>query len=152
GPPAAFTQSDGVAFGPMNSNRNSLIQILSIAGVGPIFGPILGALYGPIAFLWIVIGAIFAGAVHDYLTGMISIRYGGDHLPSLASRFLGKSFSHVVNFFTVLLLLLVGTVFISAPAQMINDLIGGGDVGMFTLIVLAIFTYYIIATVLPIDK
>lgn len=151
-PTPAFTQADGVDFVPMNSNRNSLIQILNIAGVGPIFGPILGALYGPIAFLWIVIGAIFAGAVHDYLTGMISIRYGGDHLPSLASRFLGKSFSHVVNFFTVLLLLLVGTVFISAPAQMINDLIGGGDAGIFSLIVLAIFVYYIIATVLPIDK
>ena len=135
----------------MNSNRNSFIQILNIAGVGPIFGPILGALYGPIAFLWIVVGAIFAGAVHDYLTGMISIRYGGAHLPALASRFLGKSFSHVVNFFTVLLLLLVGTVFISAPAQMINELVGS-EVGAFTLVVLAIFGYYIVATVLPIDK
>lgn len=119
----AYTHADGVDFIPMNSNRNSLIQVLNIAGVGPIFGPILGALYGPVAFLWIVVGAIFAGAVHDYLTGMISMRYGGAHLPALASRFLGKSFSHVVNFFTVLLLLLVGTVFVSAPASMINDLI-----------------------------
>lgn len=147
----AYTHADGVDFIPMNSNRNSFIQILNIAGVGPIFGPILGALYGPIAFLWIVVGAIFAGAVHDYLTGMISLRHGGDHLPALASRFLGKSFSHVVNFFSVLLLLLVGTVFISAPAQMINDLIGN-DLGFFTIIVLAIFSYYIIATILPIDK
>lgn len=147
----AYTHADGVDFVPMDSNRNSLIQVLNIAGVGPIFGPILGALYGPVAFLWIVLGCIFAGAVHDYLTGMISIRYGGAHLPALASKFLGKSFSHVVNFFTVLLLLLVGTVFISAPASMIDDLIGK-DLNMFTLIVLAIFVYYIIATVLPIDK
>lgn len=147
----SYTHADGVDFVPMDSNRNSLIQVLNIAGVGPIFGPILGALYGPVAFLWIVLGCIFAGAVHDYLTGMISIRYGGAHLPALASKFLGKSFSHVVNFFTVLLLLLVGTVFISAPASMIDDLIGK-DLNMFTLIVLAIFVYYIIATVLPIDK
>jgi carbon starvation protein CstA len=147
----AYTQADGVDFVPMDSNRNSLIQVLNIAGVGPIFGPILGALYGPVAFLWIVLGCVFAGAVHDYLTGMISIRYGGAHLPALASKFLGKYFSHVVNFFTVLLLLLVGTVFISAPANMIDDLIGK-DLNMFTLIVLAIFAYYIVATVLPIDK
>ena len=147
----AYTNADGVDFIPMGSNRNSFIQILNIAGVGPIFGPILGALYEPIAFLWIVVGAIFAGAVHDYLTGMISIRHGGAHLPALASWFLGKSFSHVVNFFTVLLLLLVGTVFISAPAQMINELIGS-EIGAFTLIVLTIFGYYIVATLLPIDK
>ncbi|WP_286827819.1 carbon starvation CstA family protein, partial [Maribacter sp. UBA4516] len=85
----AHTMEDGVDFVPMNSNRNAFIQILNIAGVGPIFGPILGALYGPIAFIWIVLGSIFAGAVHDYLTGMISLRFGGAHLPALASRFLG---------------------------------------------------------------
>jgi len=147
----AYTHADGIDFVPMNSNRNSLIQVLNIAGVGPIFGPILGALYGPVAFIWIVVGAIFAGAVHDYLTGMISMRYGGAHLPALASRFLGKSFSHVVNFFTVLLLLLVGTVFVSAPASMINDLIGS-DLNVLTFIIFAIFIYYIIATILPIDK
>jgi carbon starvation protein CstA len=91
----------------------------------------------------------FAGAVHDYLTGMISIRYGGAHLPALASKFLGKSFSHVVNFFTVLLLLWWELFYFST--SMIDDLIGK-DLNMFTLIVLAIFAYYIIATVLPIDK
>jgi carbon starvation protein CstA len=119
---------------------------LNIAGVGPIFGPILGALYTDGSFSLDSL-AIFAGAVHDYLTGMISMRYGGAHLPALASLFLGKYFSHVVNFFTVLLLLLVGTVFISAPASMIDDLIGK-DLNMFTLIVIAIFAYYIIATIL----
>lgn len=150
-PTPANTLTDGVDFVPMNSNKNAFIQILNIAGVGPIFGPILGALYGPSAFIWIVLGSIFAGGVHDYLTGMISLRYGGAHLPALASRFLGKSFSHVVNFFTLLLLLLVGTVFVSAPAKMINELIGN-ETSVLTIIVFCIFLYYIIATVLPIDK
>lgn len=147
----AHSYADGVDFVPMNSSKNAFIQILNIAGVGPIFGPILGALYGPSAFLWIVFGSIFAGGVHDYLTGMISLRYGGAHLPALASRFLGKSFSHVVNFFTLLLLLLVGTVFVTAPAKMINELIGN-DGGVLTIIIFCIFLYYIAATVLPIDK
>jgi carbon starvation protein CstA len=143
--------TDGVDFVPMGSNKNSFIQILNIAGVGPIFGPILGALYGPSAFIWIVFGSIFAGGVHDYLTGMISMRYGGAHLPELASRFLGKYFSHVVNFFALLLLVLVGTVFVSAPAKMINELVGN-DTDIYVVIVFLIFLYYIIATLLPIDK
>ncbi len=147
----AHTLEDGVDFVPMNSNKNSFIQILNIAGVGPIFGPILGVLYGPSAFLWIVFGSIFAGGVHDYLTGMISIRLGGAHLPAMASRFLGKSFSHVVNLFTLLLLILVGTVFVTAPAEMINHLIDGDNV-VLKIIILLIFIYYIVATVLPIDK
>jgi len=147
----AHTLEDGVDFVPMNSNKNSFIQILNIAGVGPIFGPILGALYGPSAFLWIVFGSIFAGGVHDYLTGMISIRHGGAHLPALASRFLGKSFSHVVNIFTLLLLVLVGTVFVTAPAEMINELIDS-EGSYLKIILLGIFAYYIIATILPIDK
>jgi len=147
----AHSHEDGVDYVPMDSNRNAFIQILNIAGVGPIFGPILGALYGPSAFIWIVLGSIFAGGVHDYLTGMISLRNGGDHLPALASKFLGKSFSHIVNFFTLLLLILVGTVFVTAPAKMINELIGDGS-NFLTLIILLIFAYYIIATILPIDK
>ncbi|MBJ2175954.1 carbon starvation protein A [Aureibaculum sp. A20] len=147
----AHTMSDGIDFVPMDSNRNAFIQILNIAGVGPIFGPILGALYGPVAFIWIVFGSIFAGAVHDYLTGMISLRHGGAHLPALASRFIGKSFSHVVNFFTLLLLILVGTVFVTAPAKMINELINS-EKSYLTIILFGIFIYYIIATILPIDK
>ena len=106
----AYVQSDEVDYVPMSTTKNSLIQLLNIAGVGPIFGPIMGALYGPVAFLWIVFGAIFAGAVHDYLTGMISIRNRGAHLPELAGQYLGKIMKHVVNAFAVLLLLLVGTV------------------------------------------
>ncbi|MFP3489703.1 carbon starvation CstA family protein, partial [Staphylococcus sp. SIMBA_130] len=90
-------------------SSKSLIQLLNIAGVGPIFGPIMGALYGPVAFIWIVVGCIFAGAVHDYLTGMISIRNKGAHLPELAGKFLGKVMKHFVNIFSILLLLLTGT-------------------------------------------
>src|SRR5699024_1500858 len=101
----AYTSQDGMDYVPMNTSKNELIQLLNIAGVGPIFGPIMGALYGLVAFLWIVFGAIFAGAVHDYLTGMISIRNRGAHLPELAGKFLGKVMKHVVNAFSILLLL-----------------------------------------------
>lgn len=146
----AYTKTDGVDYVPMGTKKNSLIQLLNIAGVGPIFGPILGALYGPVAFIWIVLGCIFAGAVHDYLTGMISIRNNGAHLPQLAGKFLGKAMHHVVNVFTVLLLLLTGTVFISAPADLLDSITSQWL--SYTIIVVLIFLYYIIATILPIDK
>ncbi|WP_026674485.1 carbon starvation CstA family protein [Alkalihalobacterium bogoriense] len=146
----AYSMKDGVDYIPMGTNRNSLIQLLNIAGVGPIFGPIMGALYGPVAFIWIVVGAIFAGAVHDYLTGMISIRNKGAHLPQLAGQFLGKSMKHVVNAVAVLLLLLVGTVFVTAPAGLLFNLMNGAVA--LGIIVGAIFVYYIFATLLPVDK
>ncbi len=149
-PTPAFTSSDGVDYVPMNTTKNSLIQLLNIAGVGPIFGPILGALYGPVAFIWIVLGCILAGGVHDYLTGMISIRNRGAHLPELAEKFLGKAMRHIVNLFALLLLVLVGTVFVSAPGQLLYDLMGG-KVGL-AIIVAVIFAYYVLATLLPIDK
>ncbi|MCM2129940.1 carbon starvation CstA family protein [Larsenimonas rhizosphaerae] len=144
----AFTMRDNVDYVPMKTPRNALIQLLNIAGVGPIFGPILGALYGPVAFVWIVIGCIFAGAVHDYLTGMISIRNHGAHLPQLAGKFLGKSMKHIVNGFAILLLLLVGTVFVTSPAALLANLTSFN----VPLILLAIFAYYLLATLLPIDK
>jgi carbon starvation protein CstA len=146
----AYTHQDGVDYLPMNTKKNSLIQLLNIAGVGPIFGPIMGALYGPVAFIWIVAGCIFAGAVHDYLTGMISIRNRGAHLPELAGKFLGNFMKHVVNAFAVLLLLLVGTVFVTSPATLLYGLMDGW-MGM-GLILGAIFIYYILATLLPIDQ
>ncbi|MFC4320492.1 carbon starvation CstA family protein [Litchfieldia salsa] len=146
----AFTHKDGVDYLPMSEKKNSLIQLLNIAGVGPIFGPIMGALYGPVAFVWIVIGCIFAGAVHDYLTGMISIRNRGAHLPELAGKFLGKFMKHVVNGFAVLLLLLVGTVFVTAPAGLLNNLLG--DWSSMGMILGVIFVYYVLATLLPVDK
>lgn len=149
-PTPAYTSSDGVDYVPMNSAKNSLIQLLNIAGVGPIFGPIMGALYGPVAFLWIVFGAILAGGVHDYLTGMISIRNRGAHLPELAEKFLGRAMRHIVNLFALLLLVLVGTVFVSAPGSLLYNLF---DQKVALVIILAvIFIYYILATLLPIDK
>ncbi|WP_025025883.1 carbon starvation CstA family protein [Caldalkalibacillus mannanilyticus] len=146
----AYYMKDGIDYIPMGTNRNSLIQLLNIAGVGPIFGPIMGALYGPVAFIWIVVGCIFAGAVHDYLTGMISIRNNGAHLPQLAGRFLGATMKHVVNAVAVLLLLLVGTVFVTAPAGLLFNLMNGAVA--LAIIVGAIFVYYILATLLPVDK
>lgn len=141
---------DGYDFVPMPKWKNALIQLLNIAGTGPIFGPIMGALYGPIAYIWIIVGSIFAGAVHDYMIGMISLRNNGAHLPELASRYLGKSVKHIVNVFSMLLLLLVGTVFVTTPANLINSLTPSWmTISMITIL---IFIYYIISTILPIDK
>lgn len=148
----AYTLADEVDYVPMSKPRNSLIQLLNIAGVGPIFGPIMGALYGPAAFVWIVLGAIIAGAVHDYLIGMISVRNRGAHLPELAGQFLGRYYRHIVNAFALLLLVLVGTVFVTAPAALLADLTSRWDwlnVGTWTVI---IFIYYVLATMLPVDK
>ncbi|WP_077301778.1 carbon starvation CstA family protein [Virgibacillus pantothenticus] len=149
-PTPAITKQDGVDYLPLKRNKNAMIELISIAGVGPIFGPIMGALYGPVAFLWIVLGCIFAGAVHDYLTGMISIRNGGAHLPQLAGKFLGKYMKHIVNIFSVLLLLLVGTVFVSSSAGLIFDLVN--ETIALTALIVIIFGYYILSTMLPIDK
>lgn len=149
-PTPAYVNGDGVDYIPMSTPKNALIQLLNIAGTGPVFGPIMGALYGPAAFIWIVVGCIFAGAVHDYLTGMISIRNRGAHLPELASKFLGKVMKHVVNGFAVLLLLLVGTVFVSTPASLLH-LLADGRVAVWIFIAF-IFAYYILATLLPVDK
>jgi len=146
----AYENADGVDYIPMNKHKNALIQLLNIAGTGPIFGPIMGALYGPVAFLWIVLGSIFAGAVHDYLTGMISIRNKGAHIPELAGRFLGKVSRHIVNIFALLLLLLVGTVFVTTPASLLSILVNG-KIALW-MIILAIFIYYFLSTILPIDK
>ncbi|TRX53128.1 carbon starvation protein A [Thalassomonas sp. M1454] len=144
----ATTHCDGVDFVSMSKGRVYLIQLLNIAGVGPIFGPILGALYGPAALLWIVIGCIFAGAVHDYFSGMLSVRNEGQSIPNLAGKYLGRSSKHFMNVFAVILLLLVGVVFISAPAGLLARLTGV-DVAIFLGI---IFVYYLIATLLPVDK
>lgn len=141
---------DGYDFVPMSKSKNSIIELLNIAGTGPIFGPIMGALYGPIAYLWIVFGCIFAGAVHDYMIGMISLRNNGAHLPELASKYLGKPVKHVVNIFAMLLLMLVATVFVTSPANLIASITPSwATIGLITVL---IFVYYLISTILPIDK
>ncbi|RJX70432.1 carbon starvation protein A [Vibrio sinensis] len=150
----AHTKTDGVDFVPMSTPKVYLVQLLNIAGVGPIFGPIMGALYGPAAMLWIVIGCIFAGAVHDYFSGMLSIRNGGASVPTITGRYLGNGAKHFMNIFAIVLLLLVGVVFVSAPAGMITNLINEQTdftVSMTTMVVI-IFAYYILATIVPVDK
>ncbi len=150
----AHTKQDGVDYVPMSTKKVYLVQLLNIAGVGPIFGPIMGALYGPAAMLWIVMGCIFAGAVHDYFSGMLSVRNGGASVPSITGRYLGNGAKHFMNIFAIVLLLLVGVVFVSAPAGMITNLINDQtslNVSMTTMVI-AIFAYYIIATIVPVDK
>ena len=150
----AHTMADGVDFVPMSTPKVYLVQLLNIAGVGPIFGPIMGALYGPAAMLWIVIGCIFAGAVHDYFSGMLSIRNNGASVPAITGKYLGNGAKHFMNIFAIVLLLLVGVVFVSAPAGMITNLINEQTslhVSM-TFMVVIIFAYYILATIVPVDK
>jgi carbon starvation protein CstA len=150
----AHTKNDGVDYVPMSTKKVYLVQLLNIAGVGPIFGPIMGALYGPAAMLWIVIGCIFAGAVHDYFSGMLSIRNGGASVPTITGRYLGNGAKHFMNVFAIVLLLLVGVVFVSAPAGMITNLINDKTDFTMTMSVMVaiIFGYYIIATIVPVDK
>ncbi len=150
----AHTKNDGVDYVPMSTPKVYLVQLLNIAGVGPIFGPIMGALYGPAALLWIVLGCVFAGAVHDYFSGMLSIRNDGASVPAITGRYLGNGAKHFMNIFAIILLLLVGVVFVSAPAGMLTNLAneqGGLEISKTTMVVL-IFAYYIIATIVPVDK
>ena len=146
-PTPAVAKADGVDYVAMPYWKVFMIQFLNIAGTGPIFGAIMGAKFGPSAYLWIVLGCIFAGAVHDYLSGMLSMRNGGGDLPALVRRYLGVPASRVLLVFAVLLLLMVGTVFVYSPAEILGN-IGGDKMGWVAII----FVYYIIATMLPIDK
>lgn len=141
---------DDLDFVPMSKNKNAIIELLNIAGTGPIFGPILGALYGPIAYIWIIVGCIFAGAVHDYMVGMISLRNDGAQLPALASKYIGNASKHIVNIFAMLLLMLVATVFVVSPANLIHQKLPTGS--PLIIVIIGIFIYYLISTVLPIDK
>lgn len=138
---------DGIDYVAMPYWKIFMIQFLNIAGTGPIFGAIMGAKFGPAAYLWIIFGCVFAGAVHDYLSGMLSMRNDGRDLPSLVRKYLGKSTSNVLLVFTVVLLVMVGIVFVYSPAEILGG-IGGSKVMWMAII----FVYYIIATMLPIDK
>lgn len=149
-PTPAKTMADGVDYVEMPMWKVWLIQLLNIAGVGPVFGPILGALYGPSALLWIVIGTIFAGAVHDYFSGMLSVRYKGANVPTIVGYNLGNVAKQVMRVFAVILLLLVGVVFVAAPAGLLAKLTPDYMDQMFWVAV--IFAYYFLATILPINK
>jgi len=143
----AIKNADGVDFIVLPSWKVFMIQFLNIAGTGPIFGAIMGAKFGPVAYLWIVFGCIFAGSVHDYLSGMLSMRHNGAGLPDLIGDYLGKYTKQLMLVFSVFLLIMVGTVFVYSPAIILSG-IWGSD----TIWIVVIFIYYLVATVLPIDK
>lgn len=143
----AVVINDGIDYVPMPNWKIFMIQFLNIAGTGPIFGAIMGAKFGPAAYLWIILGCIFAGATHDFFSGMLSMRNGGADLPALIGKYLGKTPRNVMLVFCVVLLIMVGTVFVYSPAEILGHLSGGS-----LLWIIVIFAYYVVATMLPIDK
>lgn len=167
----AIARADGVDYVAMATWRVYLVQLLNIAGLGPVFGPILGALWGPQVFLWVVFGCILGGAVHDFLVGAMSIRNDGAGLPDLIGHYLGTAARHVSTFFILLLMLLVGTVFVKGPALLLVELLPAETIGSWFgpaaaswlqssvfglsawlwLVMLVIYVYYVLATLLPID-
>jgi len=146
----AFASRDGVDYVPLPWGKVFLIQFLNIAGLGPIFGAVAGAMWGPTAFIWIVIGSIFGGAVHDYLSGMISLRLNGLSIPEIVGKYLGIGMKQFTRGFTVILMVLVGAVFIMGPASILAGITNNQPGLTFWAIV--VFVYYVLATLLPIDK
>ncbi|MCR4603604.1 MAG: carbon starvation protein A [Prevotella sp.] len=155
-PTPAVAKADGVDFMVLPGWKIFMIQFLNIAGTGPIFGAILGAKFGPVAYLWIVLGCIFAGATHDYLSGMLSVRHGGANQPELIGHYLGKTTKQVMLVFSVFLLMMVGAVFVFSPAKILGDMwepaVVADNLGQYTFWIAIIFVYYLIATLMPIDK
>lgn len=149
-PTPAVVHPDGVDFLPLPTWKVFMIQFLNIAGLGPIFGAIMGAKFGTASYLWIVLGTIFAGATHDFLAGMISLRNDGESLPEIIGRYLGKTVRKIFGVFTIVLMVLVGAVFVSGPAELLAGMTPDIYTPMFWIIV--IFLYYVLATLLPIDK
>lgn len=146
----AFTKQDGVDYMPLPTWKIFMIQFLNIAGLGPIFGAIMGAKFGTASFLWIVLGSIFAGATHDFLAGALSLRQDGLSLPELIGRYLGTNFKQFMRGFTVILMILVGAVFVAGPAGLLANLTPESFDATFWIIV--VFLYYMLATLLPVDK
>lgn len=156
-PTPAIAKADGVDFMVLPSWKIFMIQFLNIAGTGPIFGAIMGAQFGPVAYLWIVLGCIFAGAMHDYMSGMLSIRNGGANLPEIIGKYLGNTPKQVMLVFSVFLLMMVGAVFVYSPALLLqklcqDDMPSVEILSNSTFWIIAIFAYYITATMMPIDK
>lgn len=146
----ALAVNDGVDCVPMKTWKAFLVQLLNIAGTGPIFGALMGAVFGPIVFLWIVFGSILGGAVHDYMCGMISSRHRGASIAELSGTYLGKAAKWIMRLFSVVLLVLCGTVFVTSPAGLLDRLTPDWMNGTFWAVV--ILVYYLLATLLPIDK
>ena len=146
----ALTRADGVDYMPLPTWKIFMIQFLNIAGLGPIFGAIMGAKFGTASYLWIVLGTIFAGAVHDFMAGMLSLRHDGESLPEIIGRYLGITTKQVMRGFTVILMILVGAVFVAGPAGLLAKLTPDAMDANFWIVV--VFIYYIFATLLPVDK
>ena len=142
--------SDGVDYVPMKPWKLFLIQFLNIAGVGPICGAIMGAQFGTASYLWIVLGCIFGGAVHDYMSGMISLREDGASLPEIHGKYLGNGVKQFMRGFMVFLMILVGVVFVNTPAQLLQSQFAP-NMSVYVWVVV-ILIYYMLATLLPIDK
>lgn len=149
-PTPAVAHPDGVDYIPMKNWRVFLIQLLNIAGTGPIFGALLGAVFGPVVFLWIVFGSILGGAVHDYMSGMISLRMNGASISEIVGAYLGPAAKQVMRVFSLILLVLLGAVFTTSPALLIARLTPAWMNAGFWVVVILI--YYLLATLLPIDK
>ena len=148
-----FTSQDGVDYMPMPTWKVFLIQFLNIAGTGPIFGAIQGILFGPSAYLWIVLGCIFGGAVHDYMSGMISIRKNGASLPEIIGDELGSGARVTMRVMSLVMMILVGAVFATTPADILDGMVtDNGFLWSKYFWVVIIIAYYILATLLPIDK
>lgn len=144
----AYEKADGVDFTPMPTWKVFVIQFLNIAGLGPIFGAVTGAAYGPAAYLWIVFGCIFMGAVHDFFAGMMSVHNGGVNMPDVTSKYLGSRMKGVMNVVVAFLLMAVGVSFVIGPSGLMQNLTGiDKEIWLYI-----IFGYYIIATLLPVDK
>ena len=146
----AIAINDGVDCVPIKTWKALLIQLLNIAGTGPIFGALMGACFGPIVFLWIVFGSILGGAVHDYMCGMISERHNGASIAELSGIYLGKPALYIMRVFSIVLLLLTGTVFVTSPAALLSKLTPEILGNTFWIVIILI--YYVLATLLPIDK
>ena len=148
-----YASLDGVDYIPMPTWKVFLIQFLNIAGTGPIFGAIQGILFGPAAYLWIVLGCVLGGAVHDYMSGMISLRKNGASLPEIVGDELGSVARIALRVMALVLMILVGAVFVTTPAGLLANMIGGDSMlgeNLFWIVI--IFAYYLLATLLPIDK
>ena len=146
----AYTKQDGVDFIPMPTWKAFLVQLLNIAGTGPIFGALMGACFGPVVFLWIIFGSVLAGGVHDYMSGMISERHDGASIAELSGIYLGNGARWIMRIFSIVLLILTGTVFVNSPAALLGYLTPGFLNTGFWIVVILI--YYILATLLPIDQ
>lgn len=163
----AMRMADGVDYFPMPTWKIFVIEFLNIAGLGPIFGAILGAMYGPMAYLWIVFGCIFMGGAHDYFAGMLSLRNNGASLPEIVGKYMGPLFLQLLRVFSIVLLIFVGVAFVTGPAGLLNSLTADSLNSLSSMLPIsaesqqtlsshlwfyAIFIYYLIATLLPINK